>query len=140
MRSRRCRASLIAVAIAWPWYAAAQALASVHFEIPAGAAPNVVDVLVHFRAPNESNAVCGALVSFGDGKSREIRVGDSGSPHRVRHAYEAEGIYTVTVQAKMVVQGLQSALPCPWKTTRAAVASRASGMRDSSAVPPPSGR
>ncbi len=97
-------------------------------------------MLVHFRAPNESNAVCGALVSFGDGKSREIRVGDSGSPHRVRHAYETEGIYTVTVQAKMVVQGLQSALPCPWKTARATVASRSGAVPDSSAVPPPSGR
>ncbi len=73
------------------------------------------EIVVDFNFPNPSVRYCGIEIHFGDGNSREARVGLNGEqdfPFKLTYAYENQGTFNLRVIGKYVSRGFRSAGPC----------------------------
>jgi hypothetical protein len=92
----------------------AQTLTNVSVTPPSPKPGDTVVVKVDFRAP-AGPSWCGLLLDFGNGKRRELRIGDNGSnelSQTVQVVYPNPGTYRLTASGSAVVRGLKSAPAC----------------------------
>lgn len=69
----------------------------------------LITVRITVGSPGEK-IWCGAVVTFGDGESRELRIDQS--PYTLTKSYKSTGSYTISVVGKFVERFLKSASGC----------------------------
>ena len=69
-------------------------------------------ILVDIDKGDKDTITCGALINFGDGNTRDLRIEGATFPLRVEYAYAAPGSFAVTIEGKTIFRGLRSAGAC----------------------------
>ncbi len=110
-------------ALAAPAVARAQSLTGVRVETPQPQPGKPLVILVDIDKADNDNITCGAVINFGDGNTRDLRIEGATFPLRVDHIYAAPGNFAVTIEGKTLFRGLRTAGACggPSRSTVAQV-------------------
>jgi serine protease Do len=119
--------------------ALAQALTGVRVETPQGQPGRPVTILVDIDKADNASISCGAVINFGDGNTRDLRIEGATFPLRVEHTYAAPGSFAVTVEGKTLFRGLRTASACsgPVRSTVAQVGAAGGSVAQAGGGAPP---
>jgi len=105
-----CWANALAVLISAP--ALAQELTNLSADPLQGAPGQSVTITVEVRGKSQPAFQCGLSIAFGDGETRDIRISEKDTPLKLTRSYGRPGSYTISVQGKLMVRGINSVFPC----------------------------
>lgn len=95
--------------------AASQTLVAVELEQPVVSIEAEALLRVALERDGGGSAWCGLHIDFGNGTSRDVRVGEQGEADlrlRLAYRYPSPGLYTIRIQGRSMTRGLRSAGAC----------------------------
>lgn len=80
-----------------------------------------VEIVVDIATQRQRDVRCGFVLSMGDGTKRDVRITEKEIPFRVAHTYASSGNYSITVEGKTMIRGLNTVTACSGHTRSVAV-------------------
>lgn len=122
------------VVVLFSFSATAQELVGMRVNPAEIAVRKSAEITLEIKEINEQGGTCNVLVSFGDGRSEDVRVEAKKTVVTISHTYESVGNFPISAEGKTKFRGFNTVFGCSGDNRAAAIVVREENYADKAAA------